>query len=390
MKIVALKKIISEIESGARPKGGVSSNSGTIPSLGAEHLNKEGRFNLDNIKFVPKEFFGKMKKGKIKTHDILIVKDGATTGKVSFVDEQFPYQDAAINEHLFRLIIDNSRANPHYVFHYLFCEKGQYEILKDFRGATVGGISRSFPEKVFIPLPPLLEQKRIAAILDKADAIRRKRQQAIQLADAFLRSVFLDMFGDPVTNPKGWDVVKTIDVCDCIVPGRDKPKSFTGNIAWIITDDLNSKSVTINSKKKLGLSESEIKQVRAKIIPKRSVIMTCVGDLGLSSIAGVDCVVNQQLHTFQCSEKINNIYLMYNIPFQKPYMYRVATLTTVPYLNKMNCNAVPLPLPPIELQKKYANISQKVWNIQKVLHGVYTNNSNIFNSLTQRAFRGEL
>ena len=50
------------------------------------------------------------------------------------------------------------------------------------------------------------EQKRIAAILDKADAIRKKRQQAIELADQFLKSVFLDMFGDPVTNPKGWEV----------------------------------------------------------------------------------------------------------------------------------------------------------------------------------------
>ena len=57
-----------------------------------------------------------------------------------------------------------------------------------------------------IPLPPLPEQKRIAAILDKADQLRQKRQQAIGLADEFLRSVFLDMFGDPVTNPKGWEV----------------------------------------------------------------------------------------------------------------------------------------------------------------------------------------
>jgi type I restriction enzyme S subunit len=55
-------------------------------------------------------------------------------------------------------------------------------------------------------LPPLSEQKRIAGILDKADAIRRKRQQAIGLTEQFLRSTFLDMFGDPVTNPKNWPV----------------------------------------------------------------------------------------------------------------------------------------------------------------------------------------
>ena len=67
-----------------------------------------------------------------------------------------------------------------------------------------------------IPLPPLPEQKRIAAILDKADQLRQKRQQAITLADDFLRSVFLDMFGDPVTNPKGWEVGPITELADVI------------------------------------------------------------------------------------------------------------------------------------------------------------------------------
>ena len=71
-------------------------------------------------------------------------------------------------------------------------------------GAAQPGVNSSKLKELEIPLPPLPEQKRIAAILDKAAAIRRKRQQAIQLADDFLRAVFLDMFGDPVTNPKGW------------------------------------------------------------------------------------------------------------------------------------------------------------------------------------------
>src|SRR5690606_10427539 len=71
---------------------------------------------------------------------------------------------------------------------------------------SIPGLNRDDLYQTKIPLPPLEEQKRIAAILDKAEAIRRKRQQAIKLADDFLRSVFLEMFGDPVTNPKGWEV----------------------------------------------------------------------------------------------------------------------------------------------------------------------------------------
>lgn len=73
-------------------------------------------------------------------------------------------------------------------------------------------VSAEFIKEFEFPLPPLVEQKRLAAILDKADAIRRKRQQAIQIADEFLGSVFLDMFGDPLHNPKGW-TVKSISEC---------------------------------------------------------------------------------------------------------------------------------------------------------------------------------
>ena len=73
-------------------------------------------------------------------------------------------------------------------------------------------LSSKWVENHEIPLPPLPEQKRIAAILDKADAIRRKRRQAIKLADDFLRATFLDMFGDPVTNPKGWEVKELLTI----------------------------------------------------------------------------------------------------------------------------------------------------------------------------------
>ncbi len=73
-------------------------------------------------------------------------------------------------------------------------------------GANIKNIRKSELEQFKLPLPSLEEQKRIAAILDKADSLRRKRQQALQLADDFLRATFLDLFGDPVTNPKGWPV----------------------------------------------------------------------------------------------------------------------------------------------------------------------------------------
>ena len=98
----------------------------------------------------------------------------------------------------------SSGLDQNYLWHFISSNK--HQLLKKGTGSTFKQVSKINIAQWCIPLPPLAEQKRIAAILDKADSIRRKRQQAIKLADDFLRSVFLDMFGDPVTNPKGWEV----------------------------------------------------------------------------------------------------------------------------------------------------------------------------------------
>lgn len=72
------------------------------------------------------------------------------------------------------------------------------------------------------------------------------------------------MFGDPVFNPKSWNVKRVIDVCDCMVPGRDKPKSFTGNTPWITIEDLEVNSITYKSKSNLALTDDEINEVKRK------------------------------------------------------------------------------------------------------------------------------
>jgi len=94
-----------------------------------------------------------------------------------------------------------------YFYYYLGSPVVKNQLAARAAGAVVKNLNSEIVRELEIPLPPLKEQKRIAAILGKADSLRRKRQQAIQLADQFLHAVFLDMFGDPVTNPKGWEIV---------------------------------------------------------------------------------------------------------------------------------------------------------------------------------------
>jgi type I restriction enzyme S subunit len=145
MRLVRLADLVRALESGARPKGGVSTDSGEIPSLGGEHLDGRGGFQLSNTKRIPEAFFKRLGSGRIEKDDILIVKDGATTGKISFVGTDFPFCKAAVNEHVFRLAVVNEEAAPRYVFHFLASPAGQAEILSDYRGATVGGIGRTKP-----------------------------------------------------------------------------------------------------------------------------------------------------------------------------------------------------------------------------------------------------
>jgi type I restriction enzyme S subunit len=155
--------------------------------------------------------------------------------------------------------------------------------------------------------------------------------------------------------PKEWDVKQVQDVCGFIVPGRNKPKAFDGTIPWITTPDLKKKTVVYESRLSLKVSKKEAKSVGSQIVPTGSVIMSCVGDLGMVSIAGCDMVLNQQLHAFLPSKKTNSFYLAEAIRSQTEYIYSVATKTALPYVNKDNCNSIPIALPKIEEQTAIAN-----------------------------------
>lgn len=197
---VRLTDITLELESGGRPKGGAIEGRVGVLSVGGEHISADGSFLLETRRLVPASFYDTMRRGRIRGGDVLIVKDGATTGKVAFVDSQLPLP-AAVNEHVFRLTVDPSRAEPRYVFYHLFSPVGNRQILEDFRGATVGGISQDFPEYVELPLPSLPEQQRIVRLLQHADRLRRARRYALELSDTFVAAAFLELFDGAARFP---------------------------------------------------------------------------------------------------------------------------------------------------------------------------------------------
>ncbi len=161
----SLDRVLTVLESGSRPKGGTKGVTSGVPSVGGEHINREGGFDFKHIRYVPPEFASTMTKGHVRIGDVLVVKDGATTGKVSLVRPTFPYRDAVVNEHVF-LCRPEPFVHPGYVFNFLFSSEGQAAILADFRGAAQGGISRGFANRVQLPVAPLQEQSRIVEAIE--------------------------------------------------------------------------------------------------------------------------------------------------------------------------------------------------------------------------------
>jgi len=188
-----LSNILTNIENGSRPRGGVSGISTGILSIGAEHISEDGELYLANPRYIPEEFYSRMSKGVVNQGDILLVKDGATTGRIAIVEEILNC-GLAVNEHVFILRPDKANANSLYTYYVLRSPFGQRSILNSFHGAAQGGITQGFAKAVWIPFPStLLEQEQIAAnVKAKIAEVKRLRQKSelqLRAAQALLKNI---------------------------------------------------------------------------------------------------------------------------------------------------------------------------------------------------------
>ena len=193
-KKVPLEKLSESIETGSRPKGGVSEFTEGILSLGGEHINNTtGYLNLENKKFVPKEFFDTNTSGRIERNDILICKDGALSGKVALVRDELENLDALANEHVF--VLKNSNETlQRYLFYYLFFNEGQQQLKSKITGMAQGGINRTNLLRISIPLPPRDLQEQFAAYVKNCELMkesaRARKSELIAAREELIRKYF--------------------------------------------------------------------------------------------------------------------------------------------------------------------------------------------------------
>lgn len=191
--LVKLDIILSEIETGSRPKGGVGFINSGAYSLGGEHIGKDnGRLELKTIKYVPQDFFDNATRGKIKKHDILICKDGALTGKLCIVKDELKEIDAMVNEHVF-IIRCNDLTTQFYVFQFLYSEFGQNLLKANITGSAQGGLNSTNLKNIKIPLPPLDIQQQIIDECQKIDDEYENSRMAIETYRQKIADIFNEL-----------------------------------------------------------------------------------------------------------------------------------------------------------------------------------------------------
>ena len=236
-----------------------------------------------------------------------------------------------------------------YLYYWL---KANKEYLQDLGvGATFKEISKTVIANVEIPLPPINEQRRIASILDKADELRQKRQQAIEKLDQLLQATFIDMFGDPVSNPKGFKVAKLAEQVDLIQIGPfgtqlHQEDYIENGIPLINPSHIKNGKIIPNDK--LTVSKSKHEELTQYHLRLNDVLLGRRGEMGRCAVVtkkevGWLCGTGS-LFIRPNREKINPFFLelLLSSDSIKKYLENVSQGQTMANLNKSIVGAIPL------------------------------------------------
>jgi len=275
------------------------------------------------------------------------------------------------------------------------------EILQRVRATTADNFPIDTLKRLPVPIPPLAEQRRIAKMLDEADSLRAKRRSALAQLDAFSESIFIDVFGDPLVNPKGWPETRVLgdvaDIVSGITKGREVRGKTTRTVPYLAVANVQDRALNLTTVKAIEATEDEI---RRYVLLRDDLLLTEGGDpdkLGRGTLWNgelAECI--HQNHIFRVrlvAGDVTPLFLNWLIGSQrgKRYFLRSAKQTTgIASINITQLRAFPLLLPPIHLQHRFAHLLAGVEKLTVAHQASLVQLKALFASLEYRAFRGEL
>lgn len=330
----------------------------------SQFFNNEMGFKLIRIRDVVRGFSETFYNGKfedryvVKEGDFLIGMDG------EFNIAKWGNEPALLNQRVCKITVKNNLLDEKYLFHFL---PKQLKLIEDITPfVTVKHLSVKKINEIKIPLPPLAEQQRIAAVLDTAECILKQRETAIAKLDQLAQSVYVDMFGDSIKNQKNWkmerlsSLIKSGDSINygVIQPGSD----FENGIPLIRAGDVGNSNLNLSKLKKINPA-IEASYKRSRLVGDE-ILVSCVGLIGAvmladKSMSGFN--IARAVARISPSSNVNRIYLSEYLKTSKVQHYFINELRTVaqPTLNiKQICETEVL-CPPISLQNEFEKIINK-------------------------------
>lgn len=309
---------------------------------------------------------------------VLVALYGATVGKTGILEIE-----AATNQAIAAVIPDNKIAD--YKFLFFFLRHYSPKLLAARVGGAQPNISQEILKNIQISLPPLPIQKKITAILEKADAAWEKRRQANQLIGQFLQSAFLEMFGDPVINPMKFEMKKLGDVAK-INMGQSPPGDSY--------NDTGEGIPLLNGPTEFGVKSPTEKQWTIKYtkLAKKGEILFCVrgATAGRMNWADKEYCIGRGLASISSLDVVLNEYVYFILLNKYKYFQNLGQGSTFINLSRDMILDIKIPVPPLSEQQKFAVMVEKVESLRARQRQSEQELENLFNSLMQRAFKGEL
>ncbi|MEG6512507.1 restriction endonuclease subunit S [Desulforamulus ruminis] len=386
----AVNKMISEftevVTGGTPSTSKVEYWDGNIPWLNSGILN-DGDINKPS-RYITELGLKNSNAKLMPPHTVLIALTGATTGQVGYL------QIAATANQSVTGILPSKEHYARYLYYYLRTQK------KKIRGDAFGGaqphINQQYVKNIQVPLPSLDDQIRVATVLTRVEKLIAKRKESIKLLDEFLQSIFLEIFGDPVRNEKGWEK-------KCINEFAEVRIGPFGSLLHA-EDYIENGIPIINPSRiidgkiipdyKLTISFEKIKELESYQLKLNDIVVARRGEIGR-------CAIVRTAEPLVCGTgsmfiRINNNYLplllhhqIYNTSL-KEYLENQAKGVTMKNLNSITLGNLQVLYPPFSLQKQFGDIVQKVEALKARYAQSLMKLETLYNSFSQRAFKGEV
>lgn len=391
MRTVQIRKLFRIIGGKPTPKGDNAFSDGGTPFIKMKDLGRAHFSNnlVDIEQRVSDDVAKKEGLNLIRRGSILLPRSGS----VALNHRAVLGIDAYMVSHICALeVIDQKEVSNLYAYYYLRSIK-----MDRISKKTTGLDAITFEDlgKLSIPLPYLDDQIRIAHLLGKVEGLIAQRKQHLQQLDDLLKSVFLEMFGDPVRNEKGWDKPE-LNSFGKISTGNTPPRNDPANyddvfIEWIKTDNITGDAVFVTPSTE---HLSEVGARKARTVTNGALLVACIAgsveSIGRAALTDRTVSFNQQINAIQPGKDINPLYLYGLFKLSRAYIQSQATKGMKKILTKGDFEQITMIKPPLVIQDQFAVIVEKVEGIKSRYQQSLTDLEALYSALSQQAFKGEL